>query len=86
MKNRQTEMQDRRRRLLRYLFKKENKDGSFDPFYQDSIYKKNLVISKFHNQQLEELLRSSTKNVALEVVSCLIPQDKEGILTNIEKM
>ena len=49
MKNRQTEMQDRRRRLLRYLFKKENKDGSFDPFYQDSIYKKNLVISKFHN-------------------------------------
>lgn len=50
----------------------------FESFYNETISKKNIVILKFSNKQLEDLLRSSTKNVALEVVSCLIPVDPNG--------
>jgi hypothetical protein len=49
------EMQERRRRLIKY------------------IYKKSTIIKKFSSIQLEDLLRTSTKNVAQEVVSSLIP-------------
>ena len=34
--------------------------------------------------QLEELLNSSTKNVAQEVVTCLIPRRGEGVLVTLE--
>ena len=44
MSNRLVEMQDRRRRLLRYLFKKENREGTFENHYQETVLKKNLVI------------------------------------------
>jgi len=42
------------------------------------------VIQKFTSIQLEELLNSSTKNVAQEVVTCLIPRRGEGVLVTIE--
>ena len=35
--------------------------------------------------QLEELLNNSTKNVAQEVVTCLIPKKGEGVLVMIEQ-
>jgi len=38
------------------------------------IRKKEDVINKFSCLQLEDLLNNSTKNVAQEVVQCLIPQ------------
>jgi hypothetical protein len=44
------------------------------------IKKKEEVIHKFSNAQLEDLLNNSTKNVAQEVVSCLIPKKGEGVL------
>jgi len=44
------------------------------------IKKKEEVIHKFSNVQLEDLLNNSTKNVAQEVVSCLIPKKGEGVL------
>jgi len=34
--------------------------------------------------QLEELLNNSTKNVAQEVVTCLIPRRGEGVLVLLE--
>lgn len=69
------EMLDRRRRLIKYMQKKEGKPSSGEEFemsYEISIKKKNIVIAKFSSTQLEELLKQSTKNVAQEVVSCLL--------------
>jgi hypothetical protein len=34
--------------------------------------------------QLEDLLNNSTKNVAQEVVTCLIPKRGEGVLVTLE--
>jgi hypothetical protein len=76
------EMQERRRRLIKYLFKKEGKLGEFEEGFHQSITKKSTIIKKFSSIQLEDLLRTSTKNVAQEVVSSLIPpQGGLGVLT-----
>ena len=42
------------------------------------------MIHKFTSLQLEELLNNSTKNVAQEVVTCLIPKKGEGVLVTLE--
>jgi len=42
------------------------------------------VIEKFDSKELEHLLSNSTKNVAQEVVGCLIPGKGKGILNEIE--
>ena len=42
------------------------------------------MIKKFTNLQLEELLNNSTKNVAQEIVKCLIPAKGEGVLMSLE--
>ena len=78
------EMTDRRRRLIKYNFKKEEKAHLFEAQYPDTIRRKEHVIAKFSNQQLEELLNNSTKNVAQEVVTCLIPRRGEGVLVTLE--
>jgi hypothetical protein len=57
-------MQERRRRLIKYLYKKEGKLAEFEEGYQLSISKKQAIIKKFSSVQLEDLLRTSTKNVA----------------------
>jgi len=67
------EMQERRRRLIKYLYKKEGKISEFEEGFRQSISKKSAIIKKFSSVQLEDLLRTSTKNVAQEVVSSLIP-------------
>ena len=48
------------------------------------IRRKDEVIQKFSSLQLEELLNNSTKNVAQEVVTCLIPKRGEGVLVTLE--
>ena len=48
------------------------------------IRKKEEVINKFTCLQLEDLLNNSTKNVAQEVVQCLIPRKGEGVLAVLE--
>lgn len=67
-------MTDRRRRLIKYMFKKEGKLDAFEGQYPLTIRRKEEVIQKFSSIQLEELLNNSTKNVAQEVVTCLIPK------------
>jgi hypothetical protein len=57
-------MQERRRRLIKYLYKKEGKLSEFEEGFQQSIQKKTAIIKKFAAVQLEDLLRTSTKNVA----------------------
>jgi hypothetical protein len=79
-------MQERRRRLIKYLYKKEGKIEEFEEGFKSSIQKKSTIIKKFTSVQLEDLLRTSTKNVAQEVVSSLIPgQGGPGVLAEIDK-
>ena len=52
--------------------------------YPITIKRKDEVIHRFSSLQLEELLNNSTKNVAQEVVTCLIPKKGEGVLVLIE--
>jgi hypothetical protein len=40
---------------------------------KDIVAKKQTVVGRFTISQLEDLLTSSTKNIAHEVVSCMIP-------------
>ena len=56
------------------MFKKEGRVGEFEREYPVTIRKKDEVIQRFSSFQLEELLNNSTKNVAQEVVTCLIPK------------
>ena len=85
------EMLDRRRRLIKYTLKNERESmGGKDEFNADSAYKelitkKNSVVTRFSSLQLEDLLTSSTKNVAHEVVSCMIPKPGDsGLLIILE--
>ena len=79
-------MQERRRRLIKYLYKKEGKLPEFEEGFKSSISKKSTIIKKFTSVQLEDLLRTSTKNVAQEVVSSLIPSNGGlGVLADIDK-
>lgn len=64
LQGRLNEMQERRRRLIKYLYKKEGKLNEFEEGFQQSISKKSTIIKKFSSIQLEDLLRTSTKNVA----------------------
>ena len=86
LQGRLNEMQERRRRLLKYLYKKEGKLAEFEEGFHQSISKKSAIIKKFSSVQLEDLLRTSTKNVAQEVVSSLIPpQGGMGTLADLQQ-
>jgi hypothetical protein len=59
----------------------------FQKEYKFREEQKNVIIQGFSAQQLEEMLYKSTKNVAYEVISCLIQLDNSGtgpssLLTN----
>ena len=88
LEGRLNEMQERRRRLIKYLYKKDGKLNEFEEGFKQSIAKKTTIIKKFTSLQLEDLLRTSTKNVAQEVVSSLIPQQPggTGVLAELERM
>jgi hypothetical protein len=55
----------------------------FDLEYPSQIKSKSEITSKFSSLELEELLLNSTKNVAHEVVLCLIEQKGQGVLSQI---
>lgn len=114
-------MKERRKRLLKSLYKKENpqhviiapapqtaagNNGNssknnpnpaghptltqagqidFEKEYELKEEQKNVIIQGFSAAQLEEMLRTSTKNVAYEVISCLIEANGRGVLTEIIK-
>lgn len=84
LENRLNEMLERRRRLLKMLFKNEGRLNVFPEQYPDIVKRKKEVIEKFDSKELEHLLSNSTKNVAQEVVGCLIPAKGKGILHEIE--
>ena len=45
---------------------------------------KNVIIQGFSAQELEEMLHTSTKNVAYEVISCLITVENIQISNQIK--
>ena len=47
MEVRLNEMYDRRRRLIKYMFKKEGKLDEFEEKFKENISKKNHIINKF---------------------------------------
>ena len=57
-------MIERRRRLIKSSFKKDNLAARFDLEYPHIVQSKREVTKKFSVVQLEELLFNSTKNVA----------------------
>jgi hypothetical protein len=73
-------MKERRKRLLRSLYKKELPSGgskkskeeinaAFEKKYETKEQQKNVIIQALSALELEDMLRKSTKNVAHEVVS-----------------
>ena len=76
-------MKERRKRLQKSLWDKPQEQ--FEENYLSESQKRQIIIQGFSVSQLEDMLRTSTKNVAHEVVSCLIPSRNNGVLTNIIK-
>ena len=75
--NRLQEMKERRRKLLSVL--KRKKILAEDTEKEDSI---NSVLRRFTSTDLEEILRVSSRNTALEVIKCLIDDDI-GLLSDM---
>lgn len=85
------EMRERRKRLVKSVYKKEGRLNDFERGYEKMTKHKLKILSSFGAKKLEDLLEKSTKNVASEVVSILIAVrdatgSKVGILQLIESL
>lgn len=88
LETRYEEMRQRRRRLVKSIYKREGKLDIFEESYKKMSQQKMKVLKNFNGMKLEEMLRTSTKNVAQEVVSILLKHSNKyvyGILPDIEK-
>jgi len=76
------EMKERRKRMIKASANvKIGQD--FESEYNREQERKQVIIQAFSVSQLEEMLRSSTRNAAYEVVNCLIPCTTPGVLFSI---
>jgi hypothetical protein len=83
---RMLEMKDRRRQLAKAIAKQEGHEEQFDKMYDEIINSKTLVMQKYSSLNLEECLKGTTKNIALELVTILMDTGvKRGILVCLEK-
>jgi hypothetical protein len=57
-------MKERRKRLVKLNYKKDGRLAEFEHGFKTLMLKKTQIIRKFSNSQLENLLKTSTKNVA----------------------
>lgn len=81
------EMRQRRKRLVRSIYKREGKLDLFEASYKKMTQQKMAVLQNFDGRKLEDMLKTSTKNVAQEVVSILINHSRElsyGLLPDLE--
>lgn len=85
----------RRKKLLKSLCKKEllsgnysGKEGSntINSMIEERENQKGSLLQNFTISYLEEMLKSTTKSIARDVVSTLIPSDNPGVLLLIDKM
>lgn len=82
------EMRQRRKRLVKSIYKREGKYDIFEESYKKMAQQKFQVLKNFNGSKLEEMLKTSTKNVAQEVVSILISHSsdlKYGTLPDLER-
>ena len=77
MTNRLQEMKERRRRLITVL---KRKKVLLEDIEKDDLISN--ILRKFNSSEVEELLRVSSRNIALEVIKCLIDDDI-GLLTDM---
>jgi len=88
LQTRYEEMRQRRKRLVKSIYKREGKLNIFEESYKKMAQQKMKVLKNFNGNKLEEMLKTSTKNVAQEVVSILIKHSRYfsyGILPDLEK-
>lgn len=71
------EMLQRRKRLVRSIYKREGKLEVFEASYKKMTQQKMAVLNNFDGKKLEDMLKTSTKNVAQEVVSILLNHSRE---------
>lgn len=57
-------MKERRKRLIKLQYKKDGRLSDFEHGFKTLIARKSHIIRKFAPLQLENLLKTSTKNVA----------------------
>lgn len=74
-------MKERRKKLLLAL---QRKKGSVEDLDKQED-RKRLLIKGFSPHQLEEMLKATTRNVAQEVVNCLMDEENKGLLSEIIK-
>ena len=93
LENRLNEMLSRRKKLLRNLHKKEMEkhttpsDEEIAQAIEDKESQKASLLKNFKVNYLENMLKSSTKSVARDVVSTLIdPKKNEGALLVLTRL
>ena len=64
LESRVGEMKERRKRLIKHQFKKDGRLSDFEKGYSLLIGKKASIIKKFSPAQLENFLKTSTRNLA----------------------
>ena len=79
LNDRLTEMKEKRRKMAKAPLSR----AASGPETKTMKEQKQNIIQSFSVNQLEEMLRSSTRNTAYSVVICLIPPSSPGILYNI---
>jgi hypothetical protein len=77
-------MKERRRRLFSNLGSRR-RGKSCEPSFDAEDENKLQVIRGFSALQLEEMLKTSTRNAAYDVVTCLQDAEGRGVLTEIIK-
>ena len=94
LQNRLNEMILRRKKLLKSQWKKEalasnpnSKDAllQIPKMIEEREIQKSTLLENFTVEYLEEMLKSTTKSIARDVVSTLIPSESLGTLLIIEK-
>ena len=71
--------------MVKLQLKKDGLGNDSESAYQTLIGKKTQVLSKFDSAKLEDSMRSSNKNTALELVQTLLPSgSKYGLLIDLE--
>jgi hypothetical protein len=77
-------MRDRRRKLLRMNLFENTKTTDIVKELKQLISKKEAIVKHFSSKQLEDMLKSSNKIVAQEIVSCIINCPGDGIISVLE--
>ena len=87
-------MISRRKKLLKTLCKKElvagtytgsEGSGTIQAMIDQKEKQKSSLLENFNVGYLEEMLKSTTKSIAKDVVSTLINTERAGVLVNMQK-